>query len=190
MKSKSKIWTAAAFAAVFLAVICSLFMTPRARSAEAEELYSLEDYLDSDNLLLYKSVTIQDYADSIVTDYVGHGTVGETFKHHSECYIDSDTIGTGIIATDDDPIVQIIPRKYFTEVCTATAFGNDYGFFIKTELVDSQLYSHVMVMDYEFEDIGTVGVQTIFKVLFQTTFTYVTPESTHYRCLGRTERCH
>lgn len=183
MKSKSKIWAAAAFAAVFLAVICSLFMTPRARSAEAEELYSLEDYLDSDNLLLYKSVTIQDYADSIVTDYVGHGTVGETFKHHSECYIDSDTIGTGVIATDDDPIVQIIPRKYFTEVCTATAFGNDYGFFIKTELVDSQLYSHVMVMDYEFEDIGTVGVQTIFKVLFQTTFTYVTPESTHYRCL-------
>ena len=147
MKSKSKIYVAAVLSAVLIALMCSVLLTPRLQPAKAEELYSLEDYVDSDNLLLYKSVTIQDYADSIVTDYVGHGTVGETYKHHSECYIDSDTVGTGIIATDDDPIVQIIPKKYFTEVGTATAFGSAYGFFIQTELVDSQLYSHVMVMD-------------------------------------------
>ena len=183
MKSKSKIYVAAVLSAVLIALMCSVLLTPRLQPAKAEELYSLEDYVDSDNLLLYKSVTIQDYADSIVTDYVGHGTVGETYKHHSECYIDSDTVGTGIIATDDDPIVQIIPKKYFTEVGTATAFGSAYGFFIQTELVDSQLYSHVMVMDYAFEDIGSAGIQVIFKVLFQTTFTYVTPQSTHYRCL-------
>ena len=58
MKSKSKIYVAAVLSAVLIALMCAVLLTPRLQPAEAEELYSLEDYVDSDNLLLYKSVTI------------------------------------------------------------------------------------------------------------------------------------
>lgn len=45
------------------------------------------------------------------------------------------------VAVQDDDIVNFIPREYFFTVCENVFYSDNYGFYIKTSMLDSNKYS-------------------------------------------------
>ncbi len=121
------------------------------------------EYLDSDFFLNDDSYTIQDYTELIGLNFFCDGISNTT-------YIVKES-------TTDDFVTEIVPKELFFTLGNNTFMGQEYGFFINTELVaNSNVYlSTVMVFDII---VSTNLVQTIDRAI-----TTITPIF-QYKYLG------
>lgn len=106
-------------------VLTGLFVSQEVHAQAPTTNYVVEDYVDSDELLLNTQYTILDYVDELYKSetyisYVNDFSTQELFKYT--------TLNNG----NDDPIVEIVPKSYFTNIGSETVVGDQYGFYIKT----------------------------------------------------------
>ena len=103
------------------------------------------------NLFDYAESTIEDLSNDflyahLLNYYSNNGLYASTVKY------DKDSANTmRMSASGDDPIVQIVPKEFFTSTNTGKIHvGKEYGFFIKTRvLTDGAYLSTVSVFDFE-----------------------------------------
>ncbi len=103
---------------------------------------NLDDYYNSDNLLINEHYQITDYNELI----------GKNVSYSS----DNDPQNPGGLpayvineSSTSDYIVEIIPYTYFYEEIEALEIGNEYGFYIKTTKEENYYTSKVLVFDIE-----------------------------------------
>lgn len=136
---------------------------------------SYDDYTDSDNLLLDSQYTIRDY---------------RNIRRIPE--FEYDPFFSLTSGTQEDYIVQIVPKELFKTPGTYTHIGREYGFFIDTkafseEYCPNNRYSTVIVFDIENNtDMALTKNRPEIKVdvLFQFRYVYLSPLEDVYYCVG------
>lgn len=153
-----------------ITLICCGLVLLNVESISAETTYNLEDYTNSD-LLLDSRYEIQDYLGNMFEPYLineneVNGLYASTIK--KSIY--------GIEVNGDDLIGKIVPKEIFKKPNEQLVhFGEEYGFFIKTERVDNFILANVIVFDIvNGIDLIENKNHTKFKmqVLFQREFLY------------------
>ena len=137
------------------------------------------NYTNSINLLYDTDKTIFDYVDE---NNPLKGTKSKV-TNSSEIVGRTDMILTG---SGDDDIVQIVPKELFATVGEKLCIGNEYGFFISTNLDDGNYSSTVVVFafinDLDLDkNVDTISVGT--KVLFELNYAYLLSSKTEYAYL-------
>ena len=124
---------------------------------EAKEVLSSAEtdssYVDSDYLYGSSVLTIRDYYE----DYYNNQDFPYNYEYNEGLYLKNlyfwtfeDTGETKIgekeyvynKAYGDNPITSIIPKKYFIKECEEVVVGNEYGFYIRTEYIESKYFSY------------------------------------------------
>ncbi|MDR3216835.1 MAG: hypothetical protein LBT55_05405 [Clostridiaceae bacterium] len=86
------------------------------------------------------------------TTYAGD-YINNLYKSTSNMSDDANDNSLILMASADDPIVNIVPRELFTSVNITLYFGLEYGFFIETKKMPNTEYNYrstVIVFDIEF----------------------------------------
>lgn len=87
---------------------------------EYTDLYTDSDYLyDEINNSISSIYTIRDYSENL----------------------------WGVYKNGDDMITQIVPKVYFRTICDTTVVGKEYGFYVKTVLVENDYKTRVFIFD-------------------------------------------
>lgn len=164
---------------LFLSCLSVLFLFNKnnyqvlAESTTEETDYS--QYVDSKYLINDTDKTIYDYVNA---NNPLKGTKAK-IKNISE----TERLNMVLEGTEDDYIVQIIPKNLFSTTGEYLIFGKEYGFFITTELNDYNYSSIVMVfsLDYNMnleENVDTASIE--IKVLFELSYAYLPSSRTDY----------
>ncbi len=156
-KNVNKIVISIMIIAILVAMLfafCNLnTINAEANVGVATDCANTDDYIHNGkkyNLIDYAKSTIEDlpndflYA-NLLNYYSNNGLYASTVKY------DKDSANTmRMSASGDDPIVQIIPKEFFTSTNTGKIHvGKEYGFFIKTRvLTDGAYLSTVSVFDF------------------------------------------
>ncbi len=127
-----------------------------------------EPYTNSDNLITDSAKTINDYNAENNPLHLTKAKVAlkQNSKHKLE-----------ISGSEDDYIVQIVPKYLFATVGEKFHLGTEYGFYIKTEKKYTHYFSTVLVFDVTLETEG-IGdrVITSVKPLFEYNYIYISAE--------------
>ena len=154
-------------------VICCFSMQP---ALAEEDYYTTEDYTN-DDYLINSDLKITQYADSMKHETQKYTVLSKNFSDNGLYTSTIKYAGGVLVANNDDPIVQIIPKSLFKQENDGIVYvGREYGFFIKTEpWTDGVLLSTVSVFDIinEYnEDYLKDQVRFGVKNLFQREFVY------------------
>ena len=154
-------------------VICCFSMQP---ALAEEDYYTTEDYTN-DDYLINSDLKITQYADSMKHETQKYTVLSKNFSDNGLYTSTIKYAGGVLVANNDDPIVQIIPKSLFKQENDGIVYvGREYGFFIKTEpWTDGVLLSTVSVFDIinEYnEDYLKAQVRFGVKNLFQREFVY------------------
>lgn len=97
---------------------------------DAIKLELTDTYFDPLRTYLGES-TIKDYAKSI-TKFNNRGIAQSerALEFAGEIYLDDDNKPC---IYQDDPIIHIVPKYFFQNICERNIYGKEYGFYIKTE---------------------------------------------------------
>ncbi len=112
--------------------------------------------------------------DGMYDSYTSTDEYIDSYKFGSYAKKESDVI----TATQDDAIVNIIPKELFSIEGNYAYYGSEYGFVIKTVYLEEEkaYYSDVLVIDFDTEIIvnsdNTVFYQYIVNDLFEYDFFY------------------
>ena len=138
----------------------------------------LNSYYNSDELLINKEYTINDY----------NALIGKKASYDWEYYSQNSQERINYLIrpeSQDDYIIEIIPREYFTKEINTLEIGSEYGFYIKTTKKEDCYLAKVLLFDIE-KDLNLKAnndrVKYSLKVLF--TYDYVfLPINTTYELL-------
>ncbi len=174
-KGKNKLLVICIIISVLLCslVICGFSMQP---ALAEEDYYTTEDYTN-DDYLINSDLKITQYADSMKHETQKYTVLSRNFSDNGLYASTIKYAGGVLVANNDDPIVQIIPKSLFKQENDGKVYvGRDYGFFIKTEpWTDGVLLSTVSVFDITNElneDYLKDQVKFGVKNLFQREFVY------------------
>ena len=102
--------------------------------------YTIEDYINSDTLINRTNYNIRNYASDL---YNSEAKIMWEIDSPPKWYSFRTTN-----YTNDDPIVEIVPKSYFTSICNELIIGKEYGFYINTRFGETGFYiSSVLVFD-------------------------------------------
>ena len=164
-----------------LILILSFFMVLifmiRGTSVSASDAEDLSQYYENSDLIYYMS------DESDIHPYTHNGDSNYTIdRYKDELLATNMKYNYGATINGDDPIVNIIPRKYFVEETELTVVGgSEYAYAIETkksETLPTYYISHVMVVDIENNikennyDIESYQISVTLNKLFE--YEYVT----------------
>ena len=137
---------------------------------EAKEILSNAEtdssYVDSDYLYGSSILTIRDYYEDYYNNLDSYNYVLEQGLYLKNLYywysasIYEAEVGQTVTvynkAYGDNPITNIVPKKYFTRECEEVVVGNEYGFYISTEYINTNeiCYGSYDASEEELEVVG------------------------------------
>ena len=136
-------------------------------------------FTNSDELLLRKEFTINDYPNSL------YGTASTFSIAQADLY----DVMLDLEVYEDDPIVEIVPKRFFKESGEQFSIGRDYGFYINTfPIGNGNFQSTVLIFDITtitdlVETIDCVIIEV--KLLFQYEYLYINPDTNFVSVEGR-----
>ena len=133
---------------LILSFFTVLIFMIRGTSVSASDAEDLSQYYENSDLIYYMS------DESDIHPYTYNGDSNYTIdRYKDELLATNMKYNYGATINGDDPIVNIIPRKYFVEETELTVVGgSEYAYAIETkksETLPTYYISHVMVVDIE-----------------------------------------
>lgn len=158
--------------------ILFVFITVTNVNAESIDINTKENNfrnLTDDDYFQFKDqkYTLKDYVNSIKG--INNPQPQQQLYACNTSFYTNDTGTTIMEVKGDDPIVSLVPKELFKiPNISKIHIGKEYGFFIKTKVIDNTVYSNVYIFDIEndLQDSAPSHYKFIIKPLFQREYVY------------------